>query len=179
MLSLAFAADFAIVDGQNATIPWLAVALPSHWAPEDKVGRHFAEVHAPVADNRLVQAAGPALMRLATGAERWERFVWNVAPHPRLHAHPRRIDERRWSITPVAAAWWRTERQTFVPLPERQQAVFTILVDVQPLQQVLAEDRSRAPRLHAALASMSPAVLDYRGLAPVRDALLDWLARQP
>lgn len=179
LLSLAFAEDFAIVDGRDATIPWLAVALPSHWAPEEKVGRHFAEVHAPVADNRLVQAAGPALMRLASGRERWERFVWNVASHPRLHGHPRRIDERRWAITPVAQAWWRTERQTFVPLPERQQAVFTILVDVQPLQRVLAEDRSRAPRLHAALASMSPAVLDYRGLAPVRDALLDWLAAQP
>jgi len=54
LLSLAFAEDFAIVDARDGTIPWLAVALPSVWAPEEKVGRHFAEVHAPVADNRLV-----------------------------------------------------------------------------------------------------------------------------
>ena len=33
-------------------------------------------------------------------------------------------------------------------------------------------------RLHAALASMSPAVLAYRNLAPVRDRLLAWLAGQ-
>ena len=52
LLCLAFAEDFAIIDGATATIPWLAVCLPSRWAPEDKVGRHFAEVHAPVADNR-------------------------------------------------------------------------------------------------------------------------------
>ncbi len=34
LLSLAFGEDFAILDGLDATIPWLAVALPSHWAPE-------------------------------------------------------------------------------------------------------------------------------------------------
>ena len=33
-----------------------------------------------------------------------------------------------------------------------------------------------APRLHAALASMTPAVLAYRGLGEVQSALLAWLA---
>jgi dimethylamine monooxygenase subunit A len=36
----------------------------------------------------------------------------------------------------------------------------------------------RAAALHDALASMSPAVLDYRSLGPVRDALLAWLQRR-
>ena len=66
-------------------IPWLAVCLPSSWAPEEKVGRHFAEVHAPVADN-AVAARGRAttLARLVTGGERWERFVWTITADPRL-----------------------------------------------------------------------------------------------
>lgn len=179
LLSLAFAEDFAIVDGQDGRIPWLAVALPSHWAPEDKVGHHFAEVHAPVADNQLVLAASGALTRLVTAPDRWERFVWNIVSHPRLHAHPARVDPRRWALTPVEHAWWRTERQTFIPLPQQRQAVFTIHVEVEPLAALLAADPTRAPHLHAALASMSPAVLDYRGLAPVRSALLDWLAAMP
>ena len=51
LMSLAFAEDFAVIDGASGTIPWLAVCLPSSWSPRDKVGRHFAEVHAPVADN--------------------------------------------------------------------------------------------------------------------------------
>jgi hypothetical protein len=78
LLALAFAEDFAVVDGERGTIPWLAVALPSSWAPEEKVGHHFAEVHAPVADNRLIVGASAALTRMVTGPERWERFVWNV-----------------------------------------------------------------------------------------------------
>ena len=34
----------------------------------------------------------------------------------------------------------------------------------------------RAARLHAAIASMSPQAPAYRGLEPVREALLAWLA---
>jgi hypothetical protein len=182
LLSLTFAEDFAIVDGRDGTIPWLAVALPSHWAPEEKVGRHFAEVHAPVADSRLLLTASEHLLRLVTAEQRWERFVWTVTHHPRLHAHPARVDPRRWPAeldadALAAQAWFRSERQTFVPLPALQQAVFTIAVDSVPLAQAVAPP-GRAARLHDAVASMSPAVLEYRGLTDARDRLLAWLARR-
>lgn len=179
LLSLAFAEDFAVVDASDGTIPWLAVALPSHWAPEEKVGRHFAEVHAPVADNALLLQSAQALTRLVAGPQAWERFVWNVTGHPRLHAHPARVDPCRWpeaALTDIASqAWWRTERQTFIPLPERRQAVFTIAVDVEPLALAIGS-ADRARRLAEAIGSMSAAVLDYRSLTAVRQPLLDWLA---
>jgi hypothetical protein len=175
LLALTFAEDLAIVDVAGTTIPWLAVALPSHWAPQDKVGRPFAEVHAPVADATLVVRAAQPLMRLAGGAERWERFVWNVSGHSRLCAHPEVVAPDRWRDTPVAAAYWRTERQTFIPVPARGQAVFTIAVDVVPLALAI-DPPGRAAALHDAIATMSPAVLDYRGLVSVRDDLLAWLA---
>ena len=179
LLSLAFDEDFAIVDARDGTIPWMAVALPSHWAPEHKVGRHFAQVHEPVADNALLLAASERLVALATGEQRWERFVWTVTGHTRLHAHPDRVDPQRWPTdthadTIAAQAWFRSERQTFVPLPAQRQAVFTILVDVQPLGRAV-DSNARATKLHDAIASMSPAVLDYRSLGPVRNALLGWL----
>jgi hypothetical protein len=177
LLSLAFAEDFAIVDGASGRIPWLAVCLPSHWAPETKVGRHFAEVHGPVADNALLLRASAGLLRVVTGAEAWERFVWTVTDHPRLHAHPAHTSPQRWTQAPEQGAWFRSEHQTFIPLPEHQQAVFTIHVQLQALADVAAEPK-RAAALHDAIASMSPAVLDYRGLAPARDALLAALARR-
>jgi hypothetical protein len=174
LLSLAFAEDFALVDGSSGCINWLAVSLPSHWAPETKVGRHFSEVHAPVADNQLLLKAGEALMKMVTGPERWERFVWTVTDNPRLHAHPARVDGQRWLHIPAEQAWFRTERQTFVPLPECAQAVFTIAVEVRRLHQVLHTPQ-RAAVLHDAIASMSEAVLAYRGLNTVREPLLAWL----
>ena len=174
LLALAFAEDLAIVDAAVASVPWMAVALPSHWAPEHKVGLGFAQLHAPVADGERVRQAGDALLRLVAGPERWERFVWTVTDQPRLHAHPRRVAEERWAGG-LDRAWFRSERQTFIPVAGQQQAVFTIAVDVRPLAEVL-DMPLRAQRLAEALASMSPAVLAYRGLTPVRDALLAWLA---
>ncbi|MFN9746724.1 MAG: heme-dependent oxidative N-demethylase subunit alpha family protein [Betaproteobacteria bacterium] len=174
LLALAFAEDLAVVNAADGRIPWIAVCLPSHWAPAEKVGRAFAEVHAPVADNALLLQAGAALMRLASGGERWERFVWNVTDHPRLNAHPAHQAPDRWAQTAVAQAWFRSERQTFIPVPGQAQAVFTILVDVQPLAATL-DSPARAQALHDAIASMSAAVLAYRGLAEVREPLLQWL----
>lgn len=182
LLSLAFAEDFAIVDASTGTLPWLAVALPSVWAPAHKVGRSFAEAHAPVADNRLITGAAPQLVKLVTGGERWERFVWTLTAHPRLHAHPDRVDPARWASgldddALAAQTWWRTERQTFIPVPGAAQAVFTIGVDVQPLARAMATP-VMAGQVHDALASMSDAVLAYRGLTAARPALLRWLARR-
>ncbi len=174
LLQLAFAEDFAIVDARDGRIPWLAVALPSHWAPEQKIGLRFAEVHAPVADGERLRQASAALVALVTGGERWERFVWTVTTHPRLHAHPQRVDRSVGAAFDPSTCWFRSERQTFIPLPMLRQAVFTILVDVQPLAAAVAPP-GRAAKLQAALASMSPAVLEYRGLTALRDPLLAWL----
>jgi hypothetical protein len=179
LLSLAFAEDFAVIDGHSAHIPWIAVCLPSGWAPEHKVGRHFAQVHAPVADNELLVAAGEHLARLVTGTQAWARDVWSITRHPRLHAHPARLDPAPWppDASPdalAARAFFRTEHQTFIPLPHLGQAVFTIRVALTPLTQAL-RDASEARQLHDALASMSDAVLAYRGLTDARDRLLQWL----
>jgi dimethylamine monooxygenase subunit A len=179
LLSLAFIEDFAIVDGNTGTLTWLAVCLPSHWAPADKVGRHFREVHAPVADNALLLRAGDHLMRMVCGPERWERFVWNVTRHPRLNAHPAAIDPAPWAADAFSdahdpRAWWRTERQTFIAVPEQTQAVFTIHVELEPLASAIGA--AQAARLHEAIATMSDGVLAYRNLTTVREPLLNWLA---
>lgn len=180
LMCLAFAEDLAVIDGASATIPWLAVCLPSHWAPPAKLGRHFAEVHAPVADSDLLLKAGAALATLVSGPERWERFVWTITPQPALDAHPERHPAPAWPPAEVdaeglaARAWLRTEHQTFIPVPGRQQAVFTIQVEVAPLGDAVAAGHAAA--LHAALGTMSPAVLAYRGLLPARERLLDGLA---
>jgi hypothetical protein len=135
-------------------------------------------VHAPVADNTLLLRAADALVKTIGGPERWERFVWNVTDHPRLHAHPDRVDQRRWQHAPAdrpwERAWFRSERQTFIPVPAVRQAIFTIQVALRPLAEAV-DTPQRAAALHAAIESMSPAVLAYRGLCAVRDPLLRWL----
>jgi hypothetical protein len=193
LAALALQEDVAVVDGGTGVIPWIAAALPSHWAPAEKVGRHLADVHAPVADNAMIVSASDALVALVVGPDRWERFVWTVTDHPRLHAHPQRVDATPWRLpdSPVAlavrdafgrdpvtaGAWLRHERQTFIPVPGARQAVFTIRVAVEPLAQAVST-RERARRLGASIASMSTAVLGYRGLEHARDGLVAWLGQR-
>lgn len=182
LLALAFEEDVAAIDAATATIPWLAVCLPSHWAPEHKLGLHFAQVHAPVADGQMLRAAGAHLAALVCGTQRWERFVWSITPHAALCLHPLAVSGPGWhdpdsAQRTLAQAHWRTEHQTFLPTGAGQ-AVFTIHVDTCPLAQALTS-AEQALQLRDALASMSPAVLAYRGLTAPRAVLLDWLAHWP
>ena len=180
-IELAFEEDFALLDGASTTLPWLCVSVPSHWAPEEKLGLPFHSVHLPVADNQAILAAGRQLVQLVTGGGHFERFVWTLTPSARFDQHPLRHGRDPWPevADPQAFArhcWLRSERQTFFPVHGvTGQAIFTIRVMLQPLGDAVrsAED---AQRLHASLASMSQAVLQYKGLAPARERLLAWLA---
>jgi dimethylamine monooxygenase subunit A len=181
-VELAFEEDFAVLDGDSTALPWLCVCVPSHWAPEDKLGQTFAAVHAPVADNAALLAAGRQLVQLVTGGDRFERFVWTLSPSGRHDQHPHRHVRAAWPhpADPHAFArqcFLRSERQTFFPIPGRRQAVFTIRVMLQPLAQAV-RTREDAQRLHDALASMSDAVLAYKNLEPARTPLLAWLSER-
>jgi hypothetical protein len=179
-LELSFEEDFAVLDGATGTLPWLCVCVPSHWAPEDKLGLDFATVHAPVADASLLLAARQHLVQLATGGGHWERHVWTVSPSPRHGQHPRRHARTPWPVTQDPQSFaeqchFRAERQTFFPVGDGVQAIFTIRVMVEPLAAIV-DTPAKAARLHESLASMSDAVLRYKSLDGARDRLLAWLA---
>lgn len=179
-LELAFEEDFAVLDGATGTLPWLCVCVPSHWAPEDKLGLDFAALHAPVADNAALLAASNQLVSLATGGACWERHVWTISPSSRHDQHPRRHSRTQWPAAndPAAFAsqcWLRAERQTFFPVGRgTRQAVFAIRVMLEPLTNAVGTPQ-KVLRLRDSLVSMSAAVLEYKNLAPARERLLAWL----
>jgi len=180
-LELAFEEDFAVLDGATGTLPWLCVCVPSHWAPEDKLGLGFAALHGPVADNAALVAASQHLVALATSGDCWERSVWTVSPSARHDQHPRRHPRTPWPQAPspeefAHQCWLRFERQSFFPVGRgTRQAVFAIHLGLQPLTQAV-QTPEQARQMHDSLASMSQAVLDYKNLAAAREPLLRWLA---
>ena len=182
-LELAFEQDFAILEADGGTLPWLCVCVPSHWAPEDKLGLPLAAVHAPGPDAAMLQTASAALTRLVTSGDEWERFVWTITPDAAYDQHPARHRRVPWPEAGdpaafAAACWLRTERQTFLPVPDAPgQALFTIHVRLRPLTEAVGSPAAAA-RLAACLASMSEAVLAYKNLAPARALLLAWLRQR-
>ncbi|HSH91511.1 MAG TPA: heme-dependent oxidative N-demethylase subunit alpha family protein [Ramlibacter sp.] len=178
---LAFEEDFAVLDAATGRLPWLCICVPSHWAPEEKIGLDFATLHAPVADNAALLAASQQLVALVTAGECWERFVWTITPSARYDQNPRRHSRAPWPDAGDAqsfadACWLRAERQCFFPVGEgTRQAVFTIRVMLQRLSEAV-QTAGAGQRLRDALATMSPAVLEYKGLTAARAPLLEWLA---
>jgi dimethylamine monooxygenase subunit A len=179
LLCLCIEQDLAVIQAPAGTLGLLAVCTPSHWAPETKIGLSFAHVHAPVADNTLLIKAAEGLMKLVTGADAWERFVWTITPSARYDAHPARHPGRVWPKAQGRAfaeqCFLRWERQSFIPLPHTAQAVFGIHIRIAPLL-IAVDQADTLSTLHLSLQSMSDAVLEYRGLSQVRDALLQGLA---
>ena len=174
-------------DGEGGRAALLHVCFPSHWSPDERGGATLAELHGPVADGERLRAASRALMRAIAEKGPFERFVWSLNPTAALDRHPRAgglagrppgpsaVDPEavdREAVDPVAASWFRVERQTTLPFPDARVALFLIRVLVAPLDEVLAAWPGRAARLAASIRSMSPEVAVYKGVADGGPGLL-------
>ena len=149
------------------------VLLPEKWNPLDKVGRSFAEVHAPVAGRGPMIATAPKLIDAVISRGPFVRFVWGVTPSGRLDHHPDLPPEAELSTDP-AGFFLRVERQTLHGFPARDGALFTIRTYLYPLAGLL-ETAEMAGALAAGLRSMTPEQAGYKGPGHSRAALLDWL----
>ena len=154
------------------TAELLAVAFPSGWPPRLRAGADLAALHAPVADGARLRAASGALSEALLTKGPFAQHVWGLDPDGRLDRDPSAPDAAAHGC-PAPERWWlRVERQTSLPLPHLDRALFLIRPHLVPLTSLLPAQR-RA--VHDAVASMSPQALAYKGLTEVRDDLLAWL----
>lgn len=181
--------DFVILhdDREGMRTRFLSVCFPSNWAPAEKIHLDFAAIHAPVADNALLQAGGQAIIDMAFRQASMLRHVWLLTPNGDLAQHPE-TRRTRWEDAVAQAdasgasgrlidqVFFRVERQTTLPLPALRRGVFFIRVMVCPLTEALGVEPGRATQLAEALASMSEAVVAYRGMVAVRARLCGELA---
>lgn len=184
-LALGLQEDFVILHDEPDAMraQFLSVCFPSNWNPAEKHGLDFAAIHAPVADNALLQAGGKGIVDMAFRQASMLRHVWLLTANGDLPQHPE-TRRARWEDAIAQAdapgasgrlidqVFFRVERQTTLPLPALRRGVFFIRVLVCPLVDVLRVRPERAAQLAEALASMSDAVVAYRGMAAVRPRLL-------
>lgn len=181
-IALAIQEDFVILKQDNDTLrtEYLSVCFPSRWDPREKLGLDFAAIHAPVADNQMLLAAGPNIMTMAFMKQPMLRHVWLIVPAASLDQHPEK-NQAWWSEgladpSPLLPRlFFRIERQTTWPLPHLARAVFFIRLMMSPLVDVLNAVPGRAAELAACLRSMTPAIVDYRGMTEALPRLLNEL----
>jgi hypothetical protein len=158
----------------------LSISFPNHWAPEEKIGRSFAEVHVPVAGIAPLVKAAPALIDTVIKKGPWERFAWGVSTDTVLNHHPANPDDPARTLTDYSpegagrGTWLRIERQTLTGFPAHHGALFTIRTYFTPVAEV-AKSPDRRTALASAIAGMNDASLEYKGLVKLRPPLLAYL----
>jgi hypothetical protein len=179
VLGLGAQEDLAII-ARGLHGDWLAathVLSPQHWDPRDKLGRDFVAVHAPVAGSGPMNATAPRLVDAVITRGPFVRFAWGVSMTDRLDHHPAAPpDADRHAGTPFdpERAHLRVERQTLTGFPGADGALFTIRPYTVPLRAAV-QTAHHAHALAAALRSMTPEQVTYKGLGAILPALLAWL----
>jgi hypothetical protein len=185
LLGLVFPCDFAVMATAaqnglpNDRCEALHICFPSSWSPRLKIGRDFAEIHRPVANNEAILKGHANLVHAMCFMGPYVRFAWGLHRNPDLDSHPEhghgRPDFSGMSPEAVAAkTWLRVERQTTKPFADLGRGLFTIRTYIEPLVDV-AKDPAKAEHLALAIRSMNAASLRYKGMLDRRDALLAYL----
>lgn len=138
----------------------MSVCFPSGWAPGDKLGRSFSEIHEPVADSEDIVRAALALSHAMSTKGPFLRYVWTIAAGGDLARPPGSASLLQ--ARSLADCWFRCERQVTLPL-EGRGSLFLIRVYVRPLTEML-QAPGRREQILAALDSMTDAVRRYKGL---------------
>lgn len=167
-------------DGSN----WLSavhLCYPNHWSAEEKIGRDFATIHAPVAGMEKINRRAGAIVNTMIDREPTVRFAWGLSTDTRLNHHPEpppNISVSQWQGRSFdllhPQLYLRIERQVIWGLPECEAALFSIRTYFRDCS-VVRKDSVLRSKLYAAIQSMTPESLVYKGLVDSKASILQWL----
>ncbi|MBL9137468.1 MAG: DUF3445 domain-containing protein [Verrucomicrobiales bacterium] len=152
-----------------------AVAGPSSWAPEEKLGHDLQFIHGvvPELNRELAHAIDGFMARLRPGVA-WLRANWGLSASPEYNQHPSRAVPRLQPPLSVESTWVRIEHQALTLLPESGAILFGIRIENRRLSEMMRDARVGAG-LAQALRTMPEPMARYKGIAPVRQNLLELL----
>ncbi|MBD2243859.1 DUF3445 domain-containing protein [Nostoc sp. FACHB-888] len=167
-------------DGSN----WLGavhLCYPNHWSAEEKIGKDFATIHAPVAGMEKINRRGGAIANTMITQKPMVRFAWGLSTDTRLNHHPEPpsgVSVSQWQGRSFDSQhpqlYLRIERQVIWGLPEYEAALFSIRTYFRDCSVVKKHPMLRS-KLYAAIQSMTPESLIYKGLVESKASILQWL----
>jgi hypothetical protein len=177
--------DFVLMDQRHGDL-WIEagmVTTQADWSLDFDLGMTFKEWHGPVPlahEMSVFDRALKYLLNLRIG-QPVRRLNWTMTVHPRLDTSPENYPlwgPDRAAVTAQNAGdlvHLRVELQGLWRLPRSNAIVFGIrcyLISVRELASI----PKWARRVHRVLRNLHPALVEYKGLARYRDAVVEWLA---
>lgn len=176
--------DLAVMqmDGSKNWLAAIHLCSPSHWAAADKIGKDFAAIHLPVPEIEKINGAADHFVQAMIFKGPFTRFTWSVTSDDRLNHNPypppgftkQEWHERNYENSGSFRVFLRVERQATWGFPSHNYALFTIRI-YHWLPEELLSDRVKRFQLSAAIASMSPELRSYKGLAHDYERVQSWL----
>jgi hypothetical protein len=177
--------DFVVMDQRDGDL-WTEagmVTTAADWSLDFDMGMTFKEWHGPVPlahELKVFDRALKFLLNLRLGKP-VRRLNWTMTVNPRLDTSPENYPswgKDRASVTAQNAGdlvHLRVELQGLWRLPRSNAIVFGIRCYLISIRE-LATVTKWARRVHRVLKNLHPALVDYKGLARYRDAVVLWLA---
>jgi hypothetical protein len=176
--------DITVISRRENSINWVSaihLCYPNHWSAEEKIGKDFATVHVPVAGIEKINRRANAIVNTMIIREPMVRFAWGLSTDTRLNHHPEpppNVSVKQWLGRNFhwehPRLYLRIERQVIWGLPECEAALFTIRTYFRDCH-VIKKDPQLRCQLSAAIRSMTPESLIYKGLADSKADILAWL----
>ena len=176
--------DFCLLD-QRAEDLYLdagLVTFPADWSLPFDLGMSFEDWHGPVPlahEKGVFTRAKKFLMNLQVD-QPWQRLNWTFTVNPRLDTAPEIYHlwgPDRMTVTADNAGekvHLRVEVQVLARLPRSHGVLFSIRTYLIRLDE-LATHPDWARRLRRVLVSLPDEIVEYKGLARTRDAVISWL----
>lgn len=154
-----------------------AVAFPSGWALEEKVGHSLDFIHGvvPGLNDALASPIQQVLRRMKPGPA-FLRSNWGLAATDELNLHPARRISSPVLPLQLDRLWLRVEHQALSVLPTTGGVLFGIRIELYRLDEIIRDSVVRSG-LRRALVSMPEPMALYKGIAAIRAALAEVLQK--
>lgn len=152
-----------------------SLCFPSRWVLAEKIGRPMGAIHGPVP--ALNKKIGGTIDRFLAGLKAgqiYARANWSLTTDPALF-QPVALPHAPITAAEAGAhVFYRVERQTLRRLPKSGAVLFGIRIHQHPLS-ALKSVPGRGKQFAEALAALDPALVAYKSMAAIKDAVLVYL----
>lgn len=145
----------------------LHVCFPNGWAPAEKIGRSFAEIHTSVPDMERQRNQYLPMLKGLIQKPAFVRFIWDLRTDSILNHLPARPLFDAFNLD-HPQLYVRLERQVLHGLPTCHAVLFMIRTYHYPVQSLSLVELQG---IDQALAGMSPDLLAYKHLSADYDAI--------
>lgn len=179
--------EFVVLDEKDGTLIIGAgmTTQRADYSLRFNVGMSFDEFHGPVPklhETGILERALKFLLRMKPGHP-VRRVNWSLTVNPRLETSVETLPDwapDRAAVTNANAGdrvHLRIELQPLHRLPRSNAIVFPIRTYLVSLAELAEHAPDWAKRLHRALASLDPELVDYKGFHRYHAAAVEWLSR--